>query len=111
MNCKILTLSAMIGVAAAFTSADARAMPLTHEMAAAVSDHVIAVRDGCGRGFRFSNYRGGCVPIDRGPRYNNDAAAAAAAAAVTLGVIGAVIGSGPRHHNRRNNAPRRHNRW
>jgi hypothetical protein len=41
------------------------------------------VRDGCGRGMRYSNRRGGCVPQDRG--------GVDPAAAIIGGVIGGAI--------------------
>jgi hypothetical protein len=45
---------------------------------------VILVRDGCGRGMRYSNRRGGCVPQDRGGGVDP-------AAAIIGGVIGGAI--------------------
>jgi hypothetical protein len=98
---KILGCCAVLGAATVLASPQARAMPLTPAVAAAVEDGVTLVRDGCGRGYRFSNRRGGCVPINygRGPGYDPGAAAAAAAAAATLGAIGIISGS--RGHARR----------
>lgn len=91
---KALALTIAIGAASVLVAADARALPLAPaQPAAATESGITLVRDGCGRGMRYSNRRGGCVPqYDRGPRYydrrpSNDAAAAAAAAAGVLGVI------------------------
>lgn len=47
----------------------AQAAPLLPGKGADVTSHVLKVRDGCGRGMRFSERRGGCVEdFDGGPR-------------------------------------------
>jgi hypothetical protein len=104
---RIIGLSLAIGMGATFTAWDARAMPVTRDLASAVADHVVSVRDGCGRGFHWSNRFQACVETGRrgpyhgrrGPRDNGGAAAAAAV--VTLGVIGAIAGSQNRHRGPR----------
>ena len=98
MNWKILGLTLAAGVA--FTTVEARAMPLTHQLKAAVNDDVTAVRDGCGRGFRFSHRRGRCVPMDGGYGYG-PGPGVVVVPGVTLGI------AGPGHH-RRHHYDRRH---
>ena len=69
-------------------------MPLNPAVSA--DSALTLVRDGCGRGLRFSNRHQACVPIDGygggGGYYDPNAAAAAAAAATALGIAGVVIG-------------------
>jgi hypothetical protein len=63
---KFLVLAAAIG--GLLLAGDAGAVPLAgarHGIAA--SGDVTLVRDGCGRGFRWSNSRQACVPEFRGP--------------------------------------------
>ena len=84
--------------ASALTPASAGPMPLNPAISA--DSGLTLVRDGCGRGFRFSNYRQACVPIEGyggggygaygGGGYVDPGAAAAAA--VAAGVAGAIIG-------------------
>lgn len=92
---------AVVAAASALAPAGAGAMPLNTAIAAE-TDHVL-VRDGCGRGMRFSNRQQACVPMDGyggGPGYYEPAPAyvdpgAAAAAAIIGGVTGAlIVGSG-----------------
>jgi hypothetical protein len=67
-------------------SADAAPLALGKSAIAqseALDGGVILVRDGCGRGMRYSNRRGGCVPQDRG--------GVDPAAAIIGGVIGGVL--------------------
>lgn len=45
----------------ALVSSDAVAAPLAVAKPAAVESHTLLVRDGCGRGMRFSNSRQACV--------------------------------------------------
>lgn len=94
---KALASGLAIVAASAFVPASGGTLPLNPAISA--SD-VTLVADGCGRGFRWSNRRQACVPINYGPAYvdpgyvdPNDAAAAAAAA-TALGVLGVVVGSG-----------------
>ena len=98
---------ALLG-APVFTATVAQAMPLDRAIATSgLEDHVTLVRDGCGRGFRFSNRRQSCVPIHHG-RGSVDPGAAAAITAI--GVIGAIVGSGNSGHRRsghRGGRPRR----
>ena len=84
---------------------------------------VLQVRDGCGRGLRFSNRRNRCVPIERefegdrgfdrerdndgGRRFrrrdgDGNSAAGAVAAGVVLGIIGATAIQNNRRGNRGN---------
>ena len=71
----------------------AQAMPLDRAITTSgLEDQVKLVRDGCGRGFRFSNRRQACVPMDQGQRGYVDPGAAAAVTAI--GVIGAIVGTG-----------------
>jgi hypothetical protein len=83
------TLQALIiAIGAVFLLAgSADAAPLGLGTSAAVQSgvqegDVLLVRDGCGRGMRWSNRRGHCVPMD-GPGPGPDPAAA---------IIGGVIG-------------------
>jgi hypothetical protein len=97
MSWKILGLALAAGVA--FATVDARAMPLTHQLKAAVDDDVTAVRDGCGRGYRYSHRRGGCVPAGGyGP-----GPGVVVVPGISLGI------AGPGHHHRRHYQERRHN--
>lgn len=79
-------------IAASLMPANAGPMPV-NGVSAGETDLTL-VRDGCGRGMRFSNRRQACVPIDGygpGPGYDPGAAAAAA---IIGGVAGAIAGSG-----------------
>ena len=117
----VLTL---VGAAVA-SGANAQAAPLLLGKSAAAASHVLEVRDGCGRGMRFSERRGGCVEdFDGGPRgYYEDRGAPppppmydrrpppppeysrrpdrgdgdVAAGALIGGVVGAMIGSSIRN--------------
>ena len=52
-----------VGSAALLSSGTAGAFPLPPvESAAAADSSLLLVRDGCGRGFRYSHRAGGCVP-------------------------------------------------
>jgi hypothetical protein len=56
-------LAIAIGATALLTCGNAGAFPLAPvESAAAVDSSLLMVRDGCGRGFRYSRRAGGCVP-------------------------------------------------
>jgi len=90
-----------LAVIAASALAPASAGPMPLNPAFSADDGALTlVRDGCGRGFRFSNYRQACVPIEGsggggygaygGGGYVDPGAAAAAA--VAAGVAGAIIG-------------------
>jgi hypothetical protein len=83
---------ALCAAPALFTTA-ASAIPLDRNVAAAASGDITLVRDGCGRGFRFSNRRQACVPVNREGYVDPGAAAAATA----IGVIGAIVTGGHRH--------------
>lgn len=94
----LLGLAAL--AASALAPAGAGAMPLNTAISG--ETELTLVRDGCGRGMRFSNRLQSCVPQDGygpGPGYYEPAPAyvdpgAAAAAAIIGGVAGAVIGGG-----------------
>jgi hypothetical protein len=63
-----LAFAVAIGSMAFLTSGNAGALPLAPvESAAAVESNLLLVRDGCGRGFRYSHRAGGCVEDFRGP--------------------------------------------
>lgn len=50
-------------------AATAQAAPLASGKGHGIENHVLQVRDGCGRGMRYSDRRGGCVEdFDGGPR-------------------------------------------
>ncbi|KIZ42752.1 hypothetical protein OO17_12400 [Rhodopseudomonas palustris] len=99
------------------TTAKAAPRPLG---AAPLQSNLIQIRDGCGRGMRFSHSRDRCVedfqrPDDfrderrrDGRRSHHDDDDGAAAAAVGLGVLGAIIGSG--NNNDRHRATGHDNR-
>ena len=86
-----------LAVIAASALAPASAGPMPLNPAISADDGALTlVRDGCGRGFRFSNYRQACVPIE-GYGYGGGGyvdPGAAAAAAIAAGVAGAIIGGG-----------------
>ena len=85
-----------LAVIAASALAPASAGPMPLNPAVSADSGLTLVRDGCGRGFRFSNYRQACVPIE-GYGYGGGGyvdPGAAAAAAVAAGVAGAIIGGG-----------------
>jgi hypothetical protein len=128
-----------IGAAAVLLAGRAEALPLSHAGAAALQHSaqetdVTLVRDGCGRGMRFSNSRGGCVqdfnggprvvvvPHGCGPgfRFSNSRQACvpmgrggqvdegAAAVAIGVGVLNALAGGNNQHRNNlHNNGGRR----
>lgn len=66
-----LAFAVAVGFAALLGSGSAGALPVGPASAPAVSaaeGDLLLVRDGCGRGYRYSSRRGGCVPdFDRGP--------------------------------------------
>jgi hypothetical protein len=63
---KMLVATAAIVAFSALVALDAGAMPLAPDLGLASGDTTL-VRDGCGRGMRFSERRGRCVPDeDRG---------------------------------------------
>ena len=112
--------AATLAMALAFTAAgpaadSASAAPLSPSQAVVPSD-VLQVRDGCGRGMRFSYRRDRCVEDfsrddfrrdnfrderrrDRPRRDVDDGGAAAAA--IGLGVLGAIIGAAGNNNNNR----------
>jgi hypothetical protein len=102
----MVRLAAVVAVGAfAMLAAPADAAPLTSSKSAISQsdDSVTLVRDGCGRGMRYSNRRGGCVPDGdgRGPGYVDPGAAIIGG--IVQGVIGAPRGCPPgtRWSNRR----------
>jgi hypothetical protein len=102
---KTLASGAALVAASAFAPASGGTLPLN---AAISAGDITLVRDGCGRGFRFSNRRQACVPIDGAGYVDPGDAAAAAAAATALGVLGVVVGSG-NHGGRRVHGGNRQN--
>ncbi len=65
---KTLTLTVAIGAVSALLVVDASALPVTQIKQVAVESPTTLVRDGCGRGMRFSNSRQTCVEeFGRGP--------------------------------------------
>ena len=89
---RTILLSGFAIIAASLMPANAGPMPV-NGVSAGETDLTL-VRDGCGRGMRFSNRRQACVPMDGyggGPAYDPGAAAAAA---IIGGVAGAIVGSG-----------------
>ena len=71
-------------IAASLMPANAGPMPI-NGVSAGETDLTL-VRDGCGRGLRYSNRRQACVPIPYGPGPGYDPGAAAAAA-IILGAL------------------------
>ena len=75
MLLKTITMIAAIGVASAMLSVRANALPVAPAVQLtipAVDNHVTLVRDGCGRGMRFSRSRGRCVEsFDGGRRWDS----------------------------------------
>jgi hypothetical protein len=61
---KALAFTAALGAIAALSIADAGALPLAPSKPALENADLSLVRDGCGRGMRYSRRAGGCVPID-----------------------------------------------
>jgi hypothetical protein len=140
LSAALASAALMIAIGAAVLFAgQAQALPLAHANAVAIAQNaqdsdVILVRDGCGRGMRFSNSRGGCVqdfnggprvvvvprgcgpgfrfsnsrqacvPVGRGPHVDEGAAAVA----IGVGVLNALVGGNnqPRN-NLHNNGGRR----
>ena len=88
---RFATVALMFAIGGSFAPTDANAAPLTFAkgVIAQVQDsNLTLVRDGCGRGMRFSNRRQACVPqggggVDPG-------------AAIVHGIIQGVVGSGGR---------------
>ena len=63
-----LAIAIAIGSMALLTWGNAGAVPLAPvESAAAAESSLLLVRDGCGRGYRYSHRAGGCVEDYRGP--------------------------------------------
>ncbi len=60
---KTLALSAAIGAMTALVAVPAGAMPLSQSKQTVENEDITAVRDGCGRGFRYSSSRGRCVRV------------------------------------------------
>jgi hypothetical protein len=58
----MLVMTAAVGVLSAFVAFDAGAMPFAPLQQGLAADETVLVRDGCGRGMRFSERRGRCVP-------------------------------------------------
>jgi hypothetical protein len=58
---RMLVMTAAVGVLSAFVAFDAGAMPF-FPVQGFTADDTVLVRDGCGRGMRFSERRGRCVP-------------------------------------------------
>ena len=85
-------LLSTFAVIATSALAPASAGPMPLNPAVSADSGLTLVRDGCGRGFRFSYRRQACVPIDGygGGGYVDPGAAAAAA--IAAGVAGAIIG-------------------
>jgi hypothetical protein len=65
---KTLTFAVALGAMTALFSAGASALPATPVLTQDAGIDVTLVRDGCGRGQRFSSSRGRCVDSDRGFR-------------------------------------------
>ena len=80
-------------------------MPLAPVQQLSADRDITLVRDGCGRGFRFSHSRQACVPI-WGAVVHNPAATAAAVAATTAIILGTAAAT--RHH--RHHHHHRHHR-
>lgn len=59
---KTLVLTAAVGIMSALFVADASAMPLAQGKQTIEDSDTTLVADGCGRGMRYSNSRGRCVP-------------------------------------------------
>jgi hypothetical protein len=92
---KILALTAAIGAASVLLAASATAMPVAPLGDATAESDITLVRDGCGRGMRWSNRAGDCVWERRHfapppPRRVSDAEIAVGTAAAVLGIIGAT---------------------
>jgi hypothetical protein len=104
---KALCLGLALCAAPALFTTAAPAMPLDRNVAAAATGDITLVRDGCGRGFRFSYRRQACVPVHRGHVVVDPGAAAAATA---VGVIGAIVTGGRGHHHRHGRGHRHHRR-
>jgi hypothetical protein len=62
----VLSAAALIGLAA-LLAADASAIPFSAAQSGETASDTILVRDGCGRGLRWSNRRQACVPDDDVP--------------------------------------------
>ena len=57
-----LAFAAAIGAMALLPSGNAGAFPMAPGATAGLESGVLQIRDGCGRGFRYSYRAGGCVP-------------------------------------------------
>ncbi len=69
---KTTTFTIAIAAMSALFALDASALPLAAaKQQAAVESQLTLVRDGCGRGMRFSNHRDDCV-VDRHSRSRRD---------------------------------------
>ena len=103
---KLLTLTAAFGAICVLAPLGASASPLGLAKGTGIESQLLEVRDGCGRGMRFSNRRQACVEDFDGPRerYIEERPVyrervdpgAAAAGAIVDGLIG-----GPRYYDDR----------
>jgi hypothetical protein len=88
-------LAVTLAIGGLFVSAEAKASPLAAMKSAiteAAPESVTLVRDGCGRGMRWSNRRQACVP--QGGGYVDPGAAIVGG--IAAGIAGAVIAPRPR---------------
>lgn len=97
---KTIALTAAIGAMAALVPVGANAMPLAPSKQMAVDSNVTLVRDGCGRGKRFSHSRDHCVWADRDYRHHRSNEAAETVGAFIDAIGGHNNNRG--HHNNRN---------
>ncbi len=84
-----LAMMIAVGASSVMLAGNATAAPLTVSKGAITQAHgsdVTLVRDGCGRGMRFSNRRQACVEMD----------GINPGAAIVNGIIGGALGDGPR---------------
>ena len=62
-----LAFAVAISAMALVPSGNAGAFPIAPDAGAGLESNVLQVRDGCGRGMRYSNRMGGCVQDYGGP--------------------------------------------
>ena len=92
---KALCFAAVASAVGALVAFEAQALPLAAAKTMTIESDVTLVRDGCGRGYRFSNRRQACVPEfdDRGS-YRRAVPQDDPGAEAAVGIINAIVGGG-----------------
>lgn len=94
---QVIKLAIALGVVTAFGTFAASASPLGRVQTITLESAIEHVRDGCGRGWRYSHRRRACVPYGPPPpRYVRPVDPAAAAVGAVIGGVAAGIAASQR---------------